>query len=223
MYGISEQVNVGINVPFAWNKMNIASTGYESRGEGLGDIILTARYLLVDIEPYRFVPYAEFSLKMPTGEDYSRDNRGSNYLLRGIQPGTGTWDSIFGIGFNKRWIELNTYGRMAYAFTLIKGNNGGYTTDAFSGSLGLGYPLIWNIGVSLTLNGIRTTITNNSGTTTITTISGGNWLYLIPGISFTPWMGFTGYTTISLPIYMETRSRQLVEDYQIGLGIIWKF
>jgi hypothetical protein len=85
--------------------------------------------------------------------------------------------------------------------------------DSLNGLLGLEYQLLRYIGVSLSMDASRKMLKK----------IGGTWVYIRPGISFGPWKDFSIYYIMGFPVYRYVYYPQVGEDYQLDLGLVWRF
>ncbi len=205
MYGIAEQINLGINIPYVKNEKRKSLPYYKEKGDGIGDITITSRYILVKPAPVgEIVPYVELALKIPTGKEETDSD---------VQVGAGSWDPSIGAGFNYTWWDLFTYGRVNYSVSIGQSGVDGETVDSLNALLGLEYQLIRYVDVSLSMDYSRKTLRK----------IGGTWIYIRPGISFGPWENFSIYSTIGFPVYRHVYYPQSAEDYQLDIGLVWGF
>ena len=209
IYGIAERINIGLNVPFKINNREISSTGYDKKEVGFGDITFAGRYILVEPILGEIVPYVELALKVPTGSDKD------DYYL---QTGTGSWDPTIGVGFNYNWWKLFTYGRASYSISIGGEDVGQDTVDTFTALLGVNYKFTQYVGASLTMDALRVTKRKIDDMP-----MGGSLIYIRPGISFGPWKNLSIYSVIGFPIYRHVYCYEPVENYQLDLGLGWRF
>lgn len=124
-YGISEHVMLGASLPYV-RRQNLreghhshaggtVSNNVEELGSvtGIGDLSLTTQYLLApDHEQGWFVAVLA-GVKAPTGSTGETDPSGA-VLETEHQPGTGSWDPLFGLAASKRWDRWSVHGSAHY-------------------------------------------------------------------------------------------------------------
>lgn len=104
-YGITHELTVSAELPYVRRDSlregehshlgGSAFNSVEKLGDvaGIGDLNLLAKYRLTDEQGVRFAVLG--GLKLPTGNTHERDLEGER-LETEHQPGTGSWDPIFG-------------------------------------------------------------------------------------------------------------------------------
>src|SRR5947209_3030659 len=97
-YGVSHHLTVSAELPYVRRddlREGVAGDGTERLGSvaGIGDLSLLAKYRLRDGEHAGFAFVG--GLKLPTGSTHRRSPDGER-LETEHQPGTGSWDPIFG-------------------------------------------------------------------------------------------------------------------------------
>lgn len=105
-YGLTEDVTLLARVPFP-KRDNIRESELED-GEpeahehgdsfGAGDLVLLSKWRLLEV-PVEVAPL--IGLKVPTGETHEKDEAGKRFETD-HQPGSGSWDGLFGLAVTKR-------------------------------------------------------------------------------------------------------------------------
>lgn len=108
-YGITHQLTVSVEVPYVRHdsiRATEPSLGVEQLGSvgGIGDISVLAKYRLTPGELGGLAIIG--GIKMPTGSTHERDRFGVRFETE-HQPGTGSWDPIFGASAGMKMGTLN--------------------------------------------------------------------------------------------------------------------
>jgi len=122
-YGITDDLTVIISYPFqSGYGMKYTYGGFtydEENSMGLGDMSLLAKYSLPEIEKIQLKTSLIAGLKFPTGFTHEKDI--DNYRLSADhQPGSGSWDPIFGIAISKNFHGENLKDLSLHANSLYK-------------------------------------------------------------------------------------------------------
>lgn len=97
-YGVTHQLTISVEIPYVRHDSIRATepgVGVEQLGSvaGIGDVSLLAKYRLTPGETGGFAIIG--GIKVPTGSTHQKDRFGDR-LETEHQPGTGSWDPIFG-------------------------------------------------------------------------------------------------------------------------------
>jgi hypothetical protein len=124
-YGVSEHFMLSASLPYVRRDRlregqhshagGTVSNTVEQLGSvsGVGDLSVTAQYLLAhDHEEGWFIALLA-GLKVPTGSTGETDLSGA-VLETEHQPGTGSWDPLFGLAASKIWGRLSVHGSALY-------------------------------------------------------------------------------------------------------------
>lgn len=229
-YSISEKLSVEMLLSWVNQRRAISQLGNVNLDEtsGIGDAILLGRYLLLDNETNSFS--IGMGTKLPFGSSTNKNNQGI-LLNADLQPGSNTFDYIMMSTYSKRVNfrkSMNFSGRITYRAT---GTNHSYLG---SSDYKFGNEFQTFVGVSdqfFILNNLfNSSITfkyRNAIKDKINNIqienTGGNWIFIIPSVSFyiTSQLLFT--SNIELPIYANVQGTQLTPTYRINTGILFQF
>lgn len=243
-YGISDDLTVGVRVPFIMRD-NIREPAHgddhddhhdeaaeiESLGdvEGIGDTTFYGQY--------RFFKNAGsnvsaiLGIKAPTGKTSRHSKDGSELLETEFQPGSGSWDGIIGLAFTQ---EMGTFSFDASTVYTITSEGAQDTDlgDIFSYNFALSYRLFGQAGLRyetpkfafdtiLEINGewrdkekIHSKKDNNSG---------GNIVYISPGLRLTAGKNISLGASFGIPIVQDSNGDQVEPDYRVISSINFSF
>ena len=192
----------------------------KSQWNELGDIRALGRYAVTASHSFGLLAGA----KLPTGTNKDTFNRGpaSGTLVDpGLQPGTGTWDSLLGLSENGQFTDkLGWFAQELWQKPLTKHDQfaEGQKVNA---SLGLRYSISEIFTAQIQLNGQNRT--RDHGANADIANSGGDVLYASPGLFINVTPGTALYGFIQLPVYQRVGGLELVPDYSASVGIKHKF
>lgn len=228
-------------------KMQTGQNGFTMKSEGMGDIMLMAKYELYANDP--LIPTAEASLylgvSLPTG---SIDKRNSDFPLAmrkgellpyGMQLGSGTFDPIFGALYegssSPYWWGIDAF----YTARLYNNSKDYRLGDEFRADLWGMYQLSYNLLAQLQLNGKSTgkirgmmdesatgasgRVTQGDPTSPFTTPLwdpnnyGGNKLSVTAGFQWQPFPMHIIDLQAGVPLYQDLNGPQLKEKYRVML------
>jgi hypothetical protein len=111
-YGVTKDLTVSARLPYL-DRRDIregahshgpAGDTVDHRGDsgGIGDLTLMAQYRFLNDQLSRLEAAVLLGLKAPTGRTGVRDSNGELFAAE-FQPGSGSWDGLFGLAFTKRF------------------------------------------------------------------------------------------------------------------------
>ncbi len=200
--------------------------------KGIGDAQLFAQYRLFHNPDTNTHFSAIAGLKLPTGETSEISAEGERLELE-LQPGSGSWDPLFGGAFTRDWERFGIDASLLYQLT-TEGNQDTDLGDVFSYNAGLSYRLgggdihhhddgeqhnhSWLSGVDmiLELNGEWRDKEDTGGINDPN--SGGNLLFLSPGVraSGNSWSASFSF---GIPISSDLNGVQVEPDWRIIGGL----
>ena len=234
-YGITNQVTVGIDVPFSFNAREEGHSDNYYTGHGWGDISFKGRYWLKTPDPRGWNFYISSSITLPSGSDAELDANG-NFKKPYIVPGSGQWTPAITGGVQKGFGVDNGFSRLAIAVNLghlwtLGENDAGYdSADAWYGSAGGSWiPRHFGtegnrfFGLALYLTGIRIAGWDTRDGAIVSN-TGGKWFDIVPGAFFTPDNGkFTVNFSVASPVYVKVHSLQTLETLSYSFGLAYRY
>jgi hypothetical protein len=230
-YAISD--NFSAEALFTWvnQRRRITQFGNETldQSSGVGDGVLLFRYDFSDL----IAPYSSLNIgigtKIPLGSS-TETNEGGIVFNADLQPGSNAWDLIYWASYSKNFNfrpSLNISSRIIYRST---GTNNSYFGDSrykFGNEIQsfVGFTDQFMIFKTLASPGISFKYRKAQADTTDgfeLTNTGGNWVSIVPNISFelTPNLIFS--TKAELPLYSNVEGTQLTPTFRITSGILIK-
>ena len=202
-----------------------ADGAYDSRFSALGDIKVIGRYQ--GFSPAHNLGIT-FGLKLPTGShtltgtSTEPANPGDSAPIdRGLQPGTGTTDAIFGAYYfdslSKNW----DYFAQATVQSALNSRDNYKPGTGYNLSLGLRYMGNEQIIPQIQLN--TRYVKHDTGANSDQTSTGGTLMYLSPGVVVPLTDKASVYAFAQLPIYQDVRGVQLAPRYTISVGARFAF
>jgi hypothetical protein len=151
-YGVTNDLTLGVRLPYLANK-EIRETdpdngGVNPRGGvyGIGDTTVTATYRFLREGQAGFDAAAILGFKAPTGRTDAQDKYGEPFETE-HQPGSGSWDGVFGLALAKQMGVAGLSGNALYG---LAGDGDRQTNlgDRFSYGVAVSYPL-WSGSLGL--------------------------------------------------------------------------
>ncbi len=221
----------GVNVSVPWIKRTHATLGegsdgvspgeeaYVSDTSQLGDIRVIGRYAFGETHNAGLL----FGLKLPTGKtDLTGVSTDPSALGEpadidpGLQPGSGTTDSIVGAYYagslSKDW-EYYAQGLYQRAFAAHDGYRPG---DGYNLNLGLKYVGNSHFTPQLQLNARY--VRHDTGPRADTIATGGTLVYLTPGVAVPVNGRVSLYAFVQVPVYQDVRGVQLTPRTTVSVG-----
>jgi len=154
-YAINDNLLIGFSLPYIERGNLIETAHHDEANDHHGDV--TEEELVVsqgDISgigdasffaQYRFLSNADanmhaafiFGIKTPTGKTDHRSNENELFEAE-HQPGTGSWDPLFGLAYSKSWGQLAMHTNMLYSIS-TDGSQDTNIGDFFNYNLALTY------------------------------------------------------------------------------------
>ena len=195
---------------------------------GIGDAVFLFKYKLTDPQKQATQLVAGLGVKLPTGASDLRNN--GITLNADLQPGSGAWDGILWGNFIQNLKFRPTMNFISTVTFRLTGENDDYFgTQVYE----LGDELQIRAGVS-----DRITIKNlildpsltfryrmarqdiNDGTDLPNT--GGDWIFIIPALSYNIAPGFSVNATTELPLFARVDGTQLSPSFRFNFGVFYK-
>jgi hypothetical protein len=197
---------------------------YDSHTANLGDMRVIGRYQGFTANHNLGVL---LGFKLPTGSYSETGNStdptapGPVPIDRGLQPGTGTTDVIFGAYYNNAINRhLGYFAQAQYQVALYSTDN--YRPgNSLNVSVGLRYVGLDIIVPQLQLNFRE--IDRDTGANADTVSTGGTLLYISPGLVAAVTDRISIYSFVQVPIYQDVNGVQLAPHYIVSAGVRYAF
>jgi hypothetical protein len=235
-YSASADWGVNLQIPYinrSHSTLGTASDGitpgagggqYDSKTSDIGDAKLIGRY-------QGFTPQhnlgIQFGLKLPTGS-YTKTGTstdatapGAVPIDRGLQPGTGTTDLIFGGYFTEALDKNWDYFTQVTLQKALDSRDQYKPGDGVNVNVGMRYLGFSNFTPLIQLNARH--VQRDKGNNADTVSTGGTLVYASPGFVVPVGEKMSVYGFVQLPVYQYVNGVQLVPRYTASLGMHYTF
>jgi len=196
---------------------------------GVGDIVLLLKYKFFNQQENGFSLLFGTGTKLPFGASNLKNNNGIT-LNADLQPGSGAFDWI---GWGQWGKTLDVRPSMQISSTLIysfKGLNNNYLGNS---TYQFGQEWSWSVGVSdqlivanqlidpalqLRYRHANADLFNDDALPS----TGGDWLFIIPGISIWINQNFSLASNIELPLFAKVEGTQVTPTYRWNVGFFYR-
>jgi hypothetical protein len=198
---------------------------YRENFSGLGDTSLLAWYRISPVAGWNATVSAGLSL--PTGRTETPRfapelEDGSLVPMSRLQRGSGTFDPLAGISFDRRTGAGTLFGSIAARLPFAENNTGLRTGASWEASGGLARELgTHRLSGFARIGWLRRYQDVFDGTPVL--VGGGNWIYLTPGLAAQVGMGINVQAEMKLPVYRALANRQLDSRAVFQFGISRSF
>ncbi len=236
-YSKTPDWGVNVQIPFidrSHSTLGTASDGstagpgggqYDSHTESFGDVKIVGRY-------QGFIPGCSslgflFGVKLPTGSHTEKGTStdptapGPVPIDRGLQPGTGTADVIFGAYYtNSITQNLGYFAQALFQRALYSQEQ--YTPgEGFNFNVGLRYLGFSGFEPQVQVNFRH--VLHDTGAQADMTDTGGTLLYFSPGVSVSVSNNVSVYGFVQVPLYQDVIGIQLAPQVTTSVGMRYSF
>jgi hypothetical protein len=242
-YGVTNDFMLVGNLPYV-SRRNIRETaGHHDDDEesgvvklgdskGIGDASLYGLYRFVNNEQTGLQVSAMGGLKMPTGDTKEKTKEGDRFEAE-HQPGSGSWDPLFGFGVSRPWNSTSLSASLFYQVS-TEGTQDTIIGDGVFYSLALAHRLgsvnshnhhdhgphrEWDL--ILELNGEWREKVDIDGARDDNT--GGHVLFLAPGIRYAASQGWAAALSFGVPVIKNLNGIQSKPDWHVIGNIGYAF
>lgn len=223
--GLSERWSVSAQVPFVSRSHGHVHNHHGARladswsVSGLGDLLLEARYAFLKTLGGSTVS-AGLGGELPTGKRtaFNDENQAAE---PGILPGSGSWDAVASVLWQKPVGRGGLFASLARRFN-GPGDMGYRLGDVSMLHMGGTVPLGDHWLGLVQANWVVRARDWKGRTREDTTNSGGEAIYLSPGLERA--VGPLSLSaSVQLPVYQRVNGYQIVSDYAVRTGVGWRF
>lgn len=237
-YGITDDLTLSARLPYV-DRQNIREGEIEDGdaeahdhgdSNGIGDLSVLAQYRFLARQTVDVSVIG--GIKAPTGKTDVKD--GGEKLETEFQPGTGSWDWLFGASASINFGRIGLHGNVLYNLT-TEGSQNTEIGDAFFYNLGVVYSLSSGEGeahhghdhshlkwdIMLELNGEYREKNEIDGEKEDN--SGGDVIFLSPGIRISSSDKWSLFLSVGKSIYDDFNGRQTDVDSRLVGGIGFAF
>jgi len=225
-YGLTNRISVTSLFSYIRQERTISQSSNKLSAAGIGDIVLMVKYSLV---PFDIFNNQELSIgiggKIPVGNSSLKSN--GILLPADMQPGTGSWDGIFWSYYSKGnfiFTDLTLMGNISYR---MNGDNDRFENSAkgysfgneLISSIGFNYPLNSTFDLTFIMK-YRNAQNDTFGNEDIPN-TGGNWVYLVPGISSYLVNNLSARLNGEIPVFRKVSGTQLTTTFSASVSIFY--
>jgi len=243
-YGVNHHLTLSAELPYVRrDRLREAEDGeVDQLGNisGIGDLSLLAKYRLTDSGNSGFALVA--GIKVPTGSTH-RHGRDGGRLETEHQPGTGSWDPIFGASASTSMGAVQLTASALYQLS-TEGAQRTRLGDRLQGGIALSHrfgltPLgqagghnhhhgdeldehhadhahsSWDVFVELAGEWEGRQRIDSQ----VERVSGGTWAYLAPGLRFNSASGWSAGAAVAFPVWQDIRSSHPHNRYRLILSV----
>jgi hypothetical protein len=224
-YGVTDDFTVSLKVPYV--VLNNIREGHTDEpdevhihgdSKGIGDLTIFSQYRFLKINDMNVESSVIFGLKIPSGRTGARDKDGVRFETE-FQPGSGSWNPIFGIAATKRLRQMSLDADLLYTIA-TEGAQKTDLGDMFNYDIALSYrvfkePVVWDLIIEA--NGewkqkqkIDGETDENSGETVI---------FLSPGMRFSWDKKWSVYLSAGFPVVQDLNGNQNDTDMRAVIGL----
>ena len=198
---------------------------------GIGDLLLRFRYVFwKPVSPRRPDLSILLGGEFPTGKQ-DRKNPEGDEAESGVQPGSHSYDLIIGLASLQRFnvpMLQGQQGVLPLHCNLIAQFNGhgkdGYRLgDTLQLNVGISYPLFLKLGLVTQLNFLLRDKDDKGNTGEEIQKTGGEYLYFSPGLEIQTGDNWKMFAMIQLPVHQRVNSIQTTSNYNVLMGITYRF
>lgn len=219
-YGFNSKLALFGVLPFHDNQITLTTGGgqrVKRSASGLGDVTVFGRYTLLQHDQlgrnFRLASFA--GIKVPTGDDDKRDALG--LLPTTVQPGSGSWDPLFGVITTYQTLDYQIDGQVSYQINNAANHFEAGNVARLDGSFQY---RIWPSTLSGHVPGFLYGVIeanlihqqNNKVNGSLDPDSGGTRLFLTPGLQYVT-RRWIVETVIQVPIEQNLNGTALENDY----------
>ncbi|MBN1987714.1 MAG: transporter [Prolixibacteraceae bacterium] len=231
-YGLTNRFSLTGVLPFIRQERNIQAFGGTedfTAAQGLGDVVLLAKYRLINPEKGSDIDWVVGAgPKIPTAKTDFTNNQGL-VMAADMQPGSGSLDGIFWSSFQKnRFLKNPNLGLVAVTTFRYSGKNRNYNDsqtyqfgNEFQFNLGLNYSLFVKRQVDVFAFFRYRKQAEDLIDGGVFPSSGGQWVYAIPGVNirFSPDLSLR--LSGDIPLYRKLDGTQLTTSYKLTAAVLF--
>jgi len=234
--GFTNRLSFAATLPFIHREhthLSLEDDEWESWNfNALGDIVVSGQYAIL-LPASDFKPYLSILLgaKLPSGVTDVINGEGEEAEVS-LQPGTGSYDALFGLNFRQRILTVPTISGDLFAAMPLnigityrangKGSEDWQFGNTLIASVGTSYKMVKHASLLLQFNG-KFQEKANPGMVSVTDSppgnTGGKWIFASPGLSIQLNDSFSAYSYVQFPIYQDVNGIQQTAPYYLQFGL----
>ncbi len=230
-YGFTNDLTIAIRLPHVIRD-NIRETHEDEiedlgNSSGVGDLSLLTQWRFLQNSGFEAAVLGGF--KAPTGKTNEKNAEGETFDAE-FQPGSGSWDGLFGLALTNRY-QLWSFDASVLYTVVTEGTQDTDLGDRFNYGFAISYRAFGEpphthadgtvethgpgVDLILELNGEWHDKQSEGGEDDAN--SGGHVLYLAPGVRYTN-DKFSAFTSVGLPIVNDLNGTQAEPDWRLLAG-----
>lgn len=232
--GITDKLTLALQIPYV-SRNNILEAEIEEgeteaevidlgTAEGFGDVRLFGAYQFFDDTAKNQSASVLFGIKIPTGQ--TNEEAPEEKLDAELQPGSGSWDPLFGLAYSKKWTALSLDSNINYQL-VTEGTQDTDLGDFVGVNLALSHRLgslnksdhslhdhsHLNWDLILEANSEWRDREDVDGETNVD--SGGLLVFLSPGVRVTTNNGFSAAISAGIPVITDLNGLQSTPQFRV--------
>jgi hypothetical protein len=240
--GISDDFTIALSLPYLQRSHlragAVGAVDILGTSQGVGDLTFLGEYRILGTGSDRWQAAILAGLKAPTGATHEIDRNGVRFETE-HQPGTGSWDPLFGVAVTRRSDHFSIDASVLYQLSgqgaqdTTLGDRAQYNVS-ISHRIGGGdehhhddeaaaphhhHEAAWDL--ILEANGEWEGRQRVGGA--VEEASGGNVIYLSPGVRFVSSAGWSAFLSAGLPIVQDIRASHPDNRFRVVAGASWAF
>lgn len=245
-YGATDRLTLSLDLPFVrriHDEVVHEAIFVKNDLEAIGDLTLLAKYaVLASPNPAKPRLSLGVGIKFPTGptdlvnpevehvaEVANPGTPGEvvevfvvpDRAQRASQPGTGSWDPIFGLYYIQSLSPLTLFAEATYRIST--GHAGYKFGDQLLANVGASYPLTRRLSAVTQFNLLVDGRDEERGLPARRFNSGQELIFASPGLQFNVTDQLRAYVFGQLPLHRRVNGVQLVQDWAIVAGVTYQF
>ncbi len=222
-YGVTENFTVNLSLPYSvqGDFREVEDGEVEAQGniKGLGDLSLMGQYRFFENANAQFEAALLFGLKIPTGNTHEITPEGERFETD-HQPGSGSWDPMFGLAVTKRFDSVTIDASFLYTM-VTEGAQNTELGDQFFYGFGVTHRLGNDVGQSawdliFEVNGEVNDPLREDGE--LEESHGGHIIYLSPGVRISSPNGWAASLSVGVAVLNDMNGAEPDSDYRILAG-----
>jgi len=186
---------------------------------GWGDLSVGAHYMILDPSSPQKIAFSAI-LKLPTGVTSLKNASGEEAEIS-IQPGSGSYDTTWGISYDNGQ-DLPLFVSTFYTF-FGNGSLGWRFGNKWALNIGSRYTFSHQYSGELQINTVAQNKSDAGSTGEPTSTTGGTIVYLTPILKAALWNGLDAYVLGQFPLYRNVNSIQITSDINFKTGLTTSF
>ena len=229
IYGINNRISINTMISYVHHKRsNVDLPDQTTITSGIGDATFLVQVKVLDREKSSL--YITTGPKIPIGKNDIK-NEDDILLAPDLQPGSGSWDYIAGLGFVR-----DQFVRQSMSFTLSLTGKFNTYAERFNGSQQYKYGNNIQLLAGISDNYFIKDKLVNTGLLFrfwaraedladgfVFPNTGGSWFFVVPSVNFGLNPDFSVFASFEIPVYQNLTGTQLSTSFRLVFGLQYQF